>query len=63
MRDSHVSAVITDNVSNMTGALDGIECNHLPLFAHTLQLAVNIGLDGICLFCLEDWWDISNTVL
>ena len=27
---SHVSAVVTDNVSNMTAALNSLECGHLP---------------------------------
>ena len=43
---SHVSAVVTDNASNMTAALNSLECDHLPSFAHTLQLAVNRGLDA-----------------
>ena len=43
---SHVSAVVTDNASNMTAALNSLECGHLPCFAHTLQLAVNKGLDA-----------------
>ena len=38
----HVSAVVTDNTSNMSAAVvDVLEWNHLPCFAHTLQLAVN----------------------
>ena len=43
---SHVSAVVTDNTSNMTAALNSLECGHLPCFAHTLQLAINKGLDA-----------------
>ena len=43
---SHVSAVVTDNGSDMTAALNSLECGHLPCFAHTLQLAVNKGLDA-----------------
>ena len=43
---SHVSAVVTNNASNMTAALNSLECGHLPCFAHTLQLAVNKGLDA-----------------
>ena len=43
---SHVSAVVTDNASNMTAAFYSLECGHLPCFAHTLQLAVNKGLDA-----------------
>ena len=43
---SHVSAVVTDNASNMTAALNSLECDHLPCFTHTLQLAVNKGLDA-----------------
>ena len=43
----HVSAVVTDNASNMSAAVvDILEWNHLPCFAHTLQLAVNKGLDA-----------------
>ena len=41
-----MSAVVTDNASNMTAALNSLECGHLPCFAHTLQLAVNKGLDA-----------------
>ena len=33
---SHVSAVVTDNASNMIAALNNLECDHLPCFAHTL---------------------------
>ena len=41
----HVSAVVTDNASNMSAAVvDILEWNHLPCFAHTLQLAVKKGL-------------------
>ena len=43
---SHVSAVVTDNASNMTAALNSLECGHLSCLAHTLQLAVNKGLDA-----------------
>ena len=42
----HVCAVVTDNASNMTAALNSLECGHLPCFAHTLQLAVNKGLNA-----------------
>ena len=43
----HVSAVVTDNASNMSAAVvDVLEWNHLPCFAHTLQLAVNKSLDA-----------------
>ena len=40
----HVGAVVTDNASNMLAAVDILEWNYLPCFAHTLQLAVNKGL-------------------
>ena len=43
---SHVSAVEIDNASNITAALNSLECGHLPCFAHTLQLAVNKALDA-----------------
>ena len=43
---SHVSAVVTDNTSNMSAVLNSLECGHLPCFAHSLQLAVNKGLDA-----------------
>ena len=46
IQGSHVSAVVTDNASNMTAALNSLECGHLPCFAHTLQLAVSKGLDA-----------------
>ena len=46
IQGSHVSAVVTDNASNMIAALNSLECGHLPCFAHTLQLAVNKGLDA-----------------
>ena len=36
---SHVSAVVTDNISNITATSNSLECGHLPCFAHTLQLA------------------------
>ena len=42
----HVSAVVTDNASNMPAAVDILKWNHLPCFAHTLQLAVNKDLDA-----------------
>ena len=43
----HVSTVMTDNASNMSAAVVNIlEWNHLPCFAHTLQLAVKKGLDA-----------------
>jgi len=45
LETTHVSAVVTDNASSMTAALDDLEWSHLPCFAHTLQLAVNKGLD------------------
>ena len=44
--DSRVSALVTDNASNMTVALSNLEWSHMPCFAHTLQLAVNKGLDA-----------------
>ena len=43
---SHTSTVVTGNASNMTAALNNLECGHLPCFAHTLQLAVNKRLDA-----------------
>ena len=46
IQDTHVSAVVTDNAANMTAALSSLEWSHLPCFAHTLQLAVNKGLDA-----------------
>ena len=51
--DEHVSAVVTDNASNMSVAVDILEWNHLPCFAHTLQLAVNKGLDSNVLIQLS----------
>ena len=45
IQGSHVSTVVTDNACNMTAALNSLECGHLPCFTHTLQLAVNKGLD------------------
>ena len=41
-----MSAVVTDNASIMTAALNSLECGHLPCFSHTLQLAVYEGLDA-----------------
>ena len=42
------------NVSNMTAALNSLECGHLPYFAHKLQLAINKGLDSNSLInCLS----------
>ena len=41
-----MSAVVTDNASNMTATLNSLECGHLPCFAYTLQLAVSKGLDA-----------------
>ena len=52
---SYVSAVLTDNASNMTAALNSLWCSHLPCFAHTLQLAVNKGLDANSLNQLSSW--------
>ena len=51
--DKHVSAVVTDNASNMSVAVDILEWNHLPCLAHTLQLAVNKGLDSNVLIQLS----------
>ena len=42
--DEHVSAVVTENALNMLAAVNILEWNHLPCFAHTLQLAVNKGM-------------------
>ena len=42
----HVSAVVTDNASNMLATVNILEWNHLPCFAHSLQFAVNKGLDA-----------------
>ena len=43
--NEHVSAVVTDNASNMSVAVDILKWNQLACFAHTLQHAVNKGLD------------------
>jgi len=53
--DEHVSAVVTDNASNMSVAVDTLEWYHLPCFAHTLQLAVNKGLDSNVLIQLASF--------
>ena len=65
--DKHVSAVVTDNASNMSAAVvDILEWNHLPCFVHTLQLAVKKGLDANSLVHLSSLGRklaISNIVL
>ena len=42
--DSLVSCIVHDNASNMTVAATDLGWDHLPCFAHTLQLAVTKGL-------------------
>lgn len=51
--NEHVSAVVTDNASNMLAAMDILEWNHMPCFACTLQLAVNKGMDATSLIQLS----------
>jgi len=60
--DEHVSTVMTVNTSNMSTAVDILEWNHLPCFAHTLQLAVNKGLDANILMQLSSlcWKLVSH---
>ena len=44
--EGKIVAVVHDNASNMVLAFDLLEdCSDLPCFAHTLQLAVNAGLE------------------
>ena len=51
--DEHVSPVVTDNASNMLAAVNILEWNHLPCFVHTLQLAVNKGMEANSLIQLS----------
>ena len=51
--DEQVSAVVTNYASNMLAAVNILEWNHLPCFVHTLQLAVNKGMDANSLIQLS----------
>ena len=51
--NEHVSAAVTDNASNMLVAVEILEWSHLPCFAHTLELAINKGLDSNVLIQLS----------
>ena len=46
VKDEFVSGIVHDNAANMLTAVDDLGWNHLSCFAHTLQLAVNKGLDN-----------------
>ena len=48
-----MSAVVTNYASNMLAAVNILEWNHLPCFVHTLQLAVNKGMDANSLIQLS----------
>lgn len=46
--DSKITAIVTDNASNMKKAFDNLEmCKRIPCAAHTLQLSIGKGLDTI----------------
>lgn len=42
-----VCCMTTDNASNITNAIKSLEWNHLPCFAHTLNLIVTKALDEV----------------
>lgn len=46
VEDEFVSGIVHDNAANMLTAVDDLGWNHMSCFAHTLQLAVNKGLDN-----------------
>ena len=46
VQDEIVSGIVHDNAANMLTAVDDLGWNHMSCFAHTLQLAVNKGLDN-----------------
>ena len=43
--ESKISAIAHDNASNMNLAIEKLGCGDITCFAHTLQLAVNNGLE------------------
>ena len=43
--EERVSAIVHDNASNITLAVQNLGWQSVPCFAHTLQLAVNKGLE------------------
>ena len=44
--ERRISAVVHDNASNMNLAIEKVGCGDVPCFTHTLQLAVNSGLQN-----------------
>ena len=46
VKDEAISGIVHDNAANMMTAMDELDLNHMSCFAHTLQLAVNKGLDN-----------------
>ena len=45
LKDEHVSAIVTDNASNMVACVQQLQWTHVRCFGHTLQLSIRGGFE------------------